>query len=158
MCSVSFRRWWPIAVVLLSLGVCLACCSRALADYAVQSCGSNPNFFVFGGSSDNGNIHVQAECPASAYNGSGLAVFNCGNASAGQRGYVQTNAPAGLELVGATAGQISSTGINDNEAGVVGFTGRGEGSRPTTRQSQNPNVGMTFAAPSSYWGLQMICG
>jgi hypothetical protein len=155
---ISIRRLITSGAVIAGLLVGLACCSTALADYAVQSCGSNPNFFVFGGSSSNPNIHAQAQCPVGSYNGAGLSVYNVGSASAGQRGYVQTTAPAGLEFVGASADQISSTGINDNGGWGGGFYWAGGGVQTNDQTNLNPNVGMTFAAPSSYWGLQMICG
>ncbi|MGH3263852.1 MAG: hypothetical protein ACRDNS_17885 [Trebonia sp.] len=137
----------------------LVCCSAAAADYSMQVCGSNPNFFVFAGSSSNSHIAVQANCPVGSYNGAGLAVFfNTGSAATGQAGRLQANAPAGLEFVGATANQISSAGINDGGDWGGGFYWAGGGVETNDQTNQNPNVAMTFAAPSGYWGLQMICG
>jgi len=158
VCSVSIRRLITLCPVIAGVLGCLMCSSKALADYAVQSCGSNPNFFVFGGGSSNPDIHAQEQCPVGSYNGAGLSVYNLGNASAGQRGYLQTTAPAGLEFVGASADQISSTGINDNAGWGGGFYWAGGGVQTNDQTDLNPNVGMMFAAPSSYWGLQMICG
>ena len=68
------------------------------------------------------------------------------------------NAPAGLELLGATADQIASVGVNDGGDWGGGFYWAGGGVATNDQTDQNPNVGMVFPAPSSYWGLQMVCG
>jgi hypothetical protein len=137
----------------------LACCSAARADYSVQVCGSNPNFWVFGSSSSNpAAIHVQAQCPVGSFNGAGLSIFMAGVASAGQAGRLQTNAPAGLTFTAANANQILSTGINDNEGWGGGFYWAGGGVETNDQTDQHPNVGMAFPATSPYFGIQMICG
>jgi hypothetical protein len=155
--SVSTRGLVAVSLAIAALA-CPIWCSRAMADYAVQACGSNPNFFVFAGSSSGSGIAVQANCPVGSFNGAGLAVFNTGSAAKGQAGRLQANAPAGLELLGATANQISSVGINDGGDWGGGFYWAGGGVQTNDQTNLNPNVGMTFAAPSSYWGLQMVCG
>ncbi|MGH3264849.1 MAG: hypothetical protein ACRDNS_22985 [Trebonia sp.] len=122
-------------------------------------CGSNPNYFVFAGNSPNSHIQVQGNCPVGSYNGAGLAVFlDAGTATGGQAGRLQANAPTGLEFIGATANQISSVGINDGGDWGGGFYWAGGGVQTNDQTNQNPNIGMAFAAPSGYWGLQMICG
>jgi hypothetical protein len=155
--SISYRQL--IAVGALIAVAFLTWCGAALGNYDVQVCGSNPNY-VFGGSASSSAITVQAKCPVGSYNGAGLAVLNTANqtATAGQVGRLQVDAPSGLELVGATANQISSVGVNDGEGWGGGFYWVGGGLETNDQTDLNPNVGMVFAAPSSYWGLQIICG
>ena len=68
-----------------------------------------------------------AGVPTASYNGGGFALFNSGNTTRGQTGRWQTTAPAGLEIVGATANQLVSTGVNDGEEYGGGFYWAGGG-------------------------------
>ena len=155
--TLSTRRLTATCVTACVV-TCLICCSGAAADYAVQACGSNPNFFVFAGSSSSSGIAVGARCPVGSFNGAGLSVSSSGTSTKGQAGRLQVNAPAGLELLGATADQIASVGVNDGGDWGGGFYWAGGGVATNDQTDQNPNVGMVFPAPSSYWGLQMVCG
>lgn len=86
-------------------------CSPSRADETVQVCGSYGNN-VFAASTVSG-ITTTGRCPAPSYNGGGFGLFNSGNTTRGEAGRWQTVAPGGLELVGATASQIVSVGVND---------------------------------------------
>ena len=44
------------------------------------------------------------------------------------------------------------------ETGAGASIWAGGGVATNDQTDQNPNVGMVFPAPSSYWGLQMVCG
>jgi hypothetical protein len=139
----------PMAMLTL-----LAFCSPSRADETVQVCGSYANN-VFTASTVSG-ITTTGQCPAPSYNGGGFGLFNSGNTTQGQAGRWQTVAPEGLELVGATASQIVSVGVNDGGDYGGGFywAGGGSGTNDQTPSSQ----GMTFASPSSYFGMQLVCG
>src|SRR5947209_945736 len=95
--SRGFVRATVATVILAGLTFC----SSAIADETVQVCGSFPND-VFASSSVPG-ITTTGRCPAPSYNGGGFGLFNSGTTTRGQTGRWQTVAPAGLELVGATA-------------------------------------------------------
>jgi hypothetical protein len=99
--------------------VALAYCSSSLADETVQVCGSYANN-VFSPSSVPG-ITTTGRCPAPSYNGGGFGLFNSGTTTRGQTGRWQATTPAGLELVGATANQIVSVGVNDGADYGGGF-------------------------------------
>src|ERR1039458_7245298 len=115
--SISHRRVGEsIVVVVIAL---FACCSPALADETVQVCGSYANN-VFTSSTVPG-IAATGRCPTPSYNGGGFGLFNTGTTARGQTGRWQTTTPAGLELVGATARQLASNGINDNQDYRGGF-------------------------------------
>ena len=133
--------------------VWLACCSAAFADETVQVCGSYANN-VFSPSSVPG-ITATGRCPTPSYNGGGFGLFNSGTTTRGKRASWQTIAPAGLELVGATANQLVSYGINDNQDYGGGFYWAGGG--VGTHDNSPSNMGMTFG-PSSYFGMQLVCG
>jgi hypothetical protein len=139
----------PLAIVML-----LAFCSSSRADETVQVCGSYGNN-VFAASTVSG-ITTTGRCPAPSYNGGGFGLFNSGNTTKGQTGRWQTVAPGGLELVGATASQLVSVGVNDGSGYGGGFywAGGGAGTNDQTPSSQ----GMIFASPSSYFGMQLVCG
>lgn len=132
----------------------LAVCSPSRADETVQVCGSYGNN-VFAAGTVSG-ITTTGRCPAPSYNGGGFGLFNSGNTTKGQSGRWQTVAPGGLELVGATASQIVSVGVNDGGDYGGGFywAGGGAGTNDQTPSSQ----GMTFASPSGYFGMQLVCG
>jgi hypothetical protein len=150
--SISHRRVGEsIVVVVIAL---FACCSPALADETVQVCGSYANN-VFTSSTVPG-IAATGRCPTPSYNGGGFGLFNTGTTARGQTGRWQTTTPAGLELVGATARQLASNGINDNQDYGGGFYWAGGGTG-TNDQSPN-NLGMVFSSPSSYFGMQLVCG
>ena len=157
-CSAHLRRLQTIGAVITATLACLAFCAAARADYSVQVCGSNPDFFVFGGSSSNAHIHAQALCPVGTFNGAGLAIFNSGNASAGQAGRLQANAPAGLVFTAVNVNQIVSVGINDGGDWGGGFYWAGGGAETNDKTNQHPNFGAVFPATSPYFGIQMICG
>ena len=88
-------------------------------------CGSYANN-VFAASTVPG-ITATGRCPAPSYNGGGFGIFNSGNTTRGQTGRWQTVAPAGLELVGATASQFVSVGVNDGADYGGGFYWAGGG-------------------------------
>jgi hypothetical protein len=144
-----------LVLVLPSVAVVvLAYCSPSLADETVQVCGSYANN-VFSPSSVPG-IATTGRCPAPSYNGGGFGLYKSGTTTKGQTGRWQTTTPAGLELVGATANQIVSAGVNDGAGYGGGFYWAGGG---TQTNDQTPSsVGMIFASPSSYFGMQLICG
>jgi hypothetical protein len=129
-------------------------CSTAGADETLQVCGSYANN-VFAASTVSG-INTTGRCPAPSYNGGGFGLFNSANTTKGKTGRWQTVAPAGLELVGATARQIVSVGVTDGGGYGGGFywAGGGAGTNDRTPSSQ----GMIFASPSSYFGMQLVCG
>jgi hypothetical protein len=152
---LSRRQVWSSATVAVVAGS-LFWCSASIADETVQVCGSTYANNVFTASTVPG-IAATARCPAPAYNGSGFGLFNTANTTKGQAGKWQANAPAGLELVGATATQILSVGINDGGDYGGGFYWA-SGSLPTNDQTnQQPSVGMLFT-PSSDFGMQLVCG
>lgn len=132
----------------------LACCSTALADETVQVCGSYANnVFV---SSTVPGITATGRCPTPSYNGGGFGLFNSGTTTRGKSAHWQTTAPAGLELVGATASQLVSVGVNDGADYGGGFYWAGGG---VGTNDQSPStMGMTFPSPSSYFGVQLVCG
>lgn len=132
----------------------LVCCASSLADETVQVCGSYGNN-VFTSSTVPG-ISATGRCPTSSYNGGGFGLFNSGTTTQGQTGRWQTSTPAGLELVGATASQLVSYGVNDGADYGGGFYWAGGG---TGTNDQSPStMGMVFPAPSSYFGVQLVCG
>jgi len=154
------RRWItkPRRVRVLALPTTvlalLVCCSYALADETVEVCGSYANN-VFAASSVPG-IATTGQCPAPSYNGGGFGLYNSGTTTRGQTGRWQTGTPAGLELVGATALQLVSTGVNDGADYGGGFYWAGGGTQ-TNDQTQG-TLGMVFSSPSSYFGMQLVCG
>jgi hypothetical protein len=154
------RRWItkPRRVRVLALPTAvlalLVCCSYALADETVEVCGSYANN-VFAASSVPG-IATTGQCPAPSYNGGGFGLYNSGTTTRGQTGRWQTGTPAGLELVGATALQLVSTGVNDGADYGGGFYWGGGGTQ-TNDQTQG-TLGMVFSSPSSYFGMQLVCG
>ena len=79
-----------------------------------------------------------------------------GDTTAGQAGRWQAVAPAGLELVGATVTGVFPSGVNTGHGYGGGFYWAGGGASVNT--STPSTVGMVFAAPSSYFGMQVICG
>lgn len=149
------RRWLALLVPgwLLVLAL-LVWCSPARADETMQVCGSFANN-VFAASTVSG-ITTTGQCPAPSYNGGGFGLFNSGTTSRGQTGRWQTVAPAGLELVGATANQIVSAGVNAGGDYGGGFYWSSGGSQ--TNAQTPSSLGMIFASPSSYFGMQLVCG
>jgi hypothetical protein len=128
-------------------------CSSAIADETVQVCGSYGNN-VFASASVPG-IATTGQCPATSYNGGGFSLYQTTTPStSGQSSHWQADAPPGLELVGATAGSVISAGVNDGQF-AGGFYWAG-GGLPTYDQISSP-VGMIFQAPSSYFGMHLIC-
>src|SRR3984885_5154021 len=153
-CSLTSR--WPALVPALAVAAvgAMVCCSSSLADETVQVCGSYANN-VFAASSVSG-IATTGQCPAPSYNGGGFGLFNNGTTTRGQAGRWQTTTPGGLELVGVTADQIVSVGVNDGGDYGGGFYWAGGG--PQTNDQTPSSLGMTFASPSSYFGMQLVCG
>lgn len=148
-------RWRTCVLALVAVAlVALACSSSALADETVQVCGSYANN-VFAASSVPG-IATTGQCPAPSYNGGGFGLYNGGKTTKGQTGRWQTNTPPGLELVGATALQLVSTGVNDGADYGGGFYWAGGGAQ-TNDQTQGTK-GMIFSSPSGYFGMQLVCG
>jgi hypothetical protein len=149
------NRWRSRALVLpVTVMGLLVCSSSSFADETVQVCGSYANN-VFASSSVPG-ITATGRCPTPSYNGGGFGLFNSGNTTRGQTGRWQTTAPAGLELVGATASQLVSYGINDGQDYGGGFYWAGGGVQ--TNDHTPSSVGMIFSSPSSYFGMQLVCG
>jgi hypothetical protein len=144
-------------VVLAATLACLTWCAAAIADETVQVCGSAYANNVFAASTV-AAITATARCPTGAYNGPGFGLFNSSNPTQGQTGRWQANTPAGLELVGATASQISSAGLNDGGDYGGGFYWAGGGVQTNNQTDQNPSLGMAFGSASSYFGMQLICG
>src|SRR5450755_747492 len=142
------------ACIVIAALAFLLLCSPALADETVQACGSYANN-VFTSSTLSG-ITATGKCPTPSYNGGGFGLFNSATTTSGQTGRWQTTAPAGLELVGATASQLVSYGINDGQDYGGGFYWAGGG---TGTNDQTPStLGMLFFSPSSYFGIQLVCG
>jgi hypothetical protein len=154
---VSSRPIVGTSVIAAALACCLGWSSSARADEYVQACGSSFANDVFASTTVSG-ITATAQCPTAAYNGAGFGLFNAGSTSKGQAGRWQANTPPGLEIVGATAAQISSTGINDNGDYGGGFYWSGGGLQTNNQTDLNPFAVMTFAAPSGYFGMQLVCG
>jgi hypothetical protein len=151
--SITHWRLTPAGLV-IALVTGLVCCSSALADETVQVCGSYANN-VFQSSSVAG-ISATGRCPTPSYNGGGFGLFNTGNTTRGQTGRWQTTVPGGLELVGATASQLVSTGVNDGADYGGGFYWAGGG---VGTNDQSPStLGMAFSLPSTYFGMQLVCG
>ncbi|MGH2869075.1 MAG: hypothetical protein ACRDNK_16135 [Solirubrobacteraceae bacterium] len=131
----------------------LVYCSPSFADETVQVCGSYANNVFSSGSGP--GITATGRCPTPSYNGGGFGLFNSATTTRGQTGRWQTTTPAGLELVGATASQLVSYGVNDGQDYGGGFYWAGGG---TGTNDQTPSsLGMLFA-PSSYFGMQLVCG
>lgn len=129
-------------------------CSAALADETVQVCGSYANnVFV---SSTVPGITATGRCPTPSYNGGGFGLFNSGTTTKGQSGRWQTTAPAGLQILGATASQLVSVGVNDGADYGGGFYWAGGG--VGTNDKSPSTMGMIFSSPSSYFGVQLVCG
>jgi hypothetical protein len=129
-------------------------CSPAMADETVEVCGSYANnVFV---SSTVPGITTTGRCPTPSYNGGGFGLFNSGTTTRGKSGRWQTAAPAGLELLGATASQLVSVGVNDGADYGGGFYWAGGGTGTNDRSPST--MGMVFPAPSSYFGVQLVCG
>jgi hypothetical protein len=155
MCGWLYRCWsrrlWlvPLAVLALLVG-----CSTCLGDEIVQVCGSYSNN-VFAGSSAPG-IAATGLCPTTSYNGGGFGLFSTGTASQGQAARWQATAPSGLELTGAVANQIVSAGVNDGGDYGGGFYYAGGG--PETNDQTPSGLWMIFPTPSSYFGMQLVCG
>ncbi len=149
-----------IMAVAVSVSAVLFCAlsSSARADYTVYACGSYPNG-VFQGYNTSAGTAVGAECPQGAYNAHGIfAEPGSVAAPSGAAGRVQANAPAGLELTGASIGQYAGYGVNDGGGWGGGFYWGGGGFNVNDSTPQNPNFGWVFAAPSRYFGLQLVCG
>jgi hypothetical protein len=151
-CSITSCWRSRILVMPGAVLALLVCCSSSFADETVQVCGSYANN-VFSSSSAPG-ITATGRCPTPSYNGGGFGLFNSGTTTRGQNGRWQTTAPAGLELVGATANQLQSNGINDGQDYGGGFYWAGGGAGNQTPST----LGMVFSAPSSYFGVQLVCG
>ncbi len=152
----SITSRWPALLGggwLLVLALLISCPS-ARADETVQVCGSFANN-LFAASTVSG-ITTTGQCPAPSYNGGGFGLFNSRTTSRGQTGRWQTVAPAGLELVGATANQIVSAGVNAGGDYGGGFYWSSGGSQ--TNAQTPSSLGMIFASPSSYFGMQLVCG
>ena len=149
------KRWRAraLALAVAALGL-LIYCSSSLGDETVQVCGSYANN-VFSSSSVPG-IAATGRCPAPSYNGGGFSLFPSGTTTRGQTGRWQTTTPPGLELVGATANQLVSAGVNDGGDFGGGFywAGGGTGANDQTQGT----LGMVFPSPSSYFGMQLVCG
>ena len=155
---MALRSITPSRFVRTALVVCLlagvAWCSPAIADETVQVCGSyGNNLFV---SSTVPGITTTGRCPTPSYNGGGFGLFNSGTTTKGKSGRWQTTAPGGLELVGATASQLVSVGVNDGADYGGGFYWAGGGAG--TNDQSPSTMGMTFPSPSSYFGVQLVCG
>lgn len=141
------------ATVATALLAGLSCCASAFADETVQVCGSYANN-VFASTAVPG-ITATGRCPAPSYNGGGFGLFNSGTTTRGQAGHWETRAPGGLELIGATARQLVSVGVNDGADYGGGFYWAGGG---VQTNDQSPSTfGMAFA-PSGYFGVQLVCG
>jgi len=151
---ITSRRRSRVLALLAAALVLLVCSSHALADETVQVCGSYANN-VFAASSVPG-IATTGQCPAPSYNGGGFGLYNSGTTTQGQAGRWQTTTPSGLELVGATALQLVSTGVNDGADYGGGFYWAGGGTE-TNDQTQG-TLGMVFPSPSNYFGMQLVCG
>jgi hypothetical protein len=147
------RRLTRASIVIAALAF-LVLCSPALADETVQVCGSYANNVFTSGTVS--GIPATGRCPTPSYNGGGFALFSSATTTRGQNSHWQTMAPAGLELVGATANQLLSTGINDNQDYGGGFYWAGGGRQTNDRTPSS--VGMAFSSPSSYFGMQLLCG
>jgi hypothetical protein len=145
------RRLWLVPLVVLAL---LVGCSTCLGDEIVQVCGSYSNN-VFSASSAPG-IAATGLCPTTSYNGGGFGMFSTGTASQGQAARWQANAPSGLEINGAVANQIVSAGLNDGGDYGGGFYYAGGG--PETNDQTPSGLWMIFPTPSSYFGMQLVCG
>jgi hypothetical protein len=149
----SRRRSLLLALAATALGG-LVWCASSFADETVQVCGSYGNN-VFTSSTVPG-ISATGRCPAPSYNGGGFGLFNSGTTTQGQTGRWQTTTPAGLELVGATASQLVSYGVNDGTDYGGGFYWAGGGTG--TNDHSPSTMGMIFPGPSSYFGVQLVCG
>jgi hypothetical protein len=149
------QRWRSRALVLAVAAVALLIyCSPSLGDETVQVCGSYANNLF--SSSVVPGISATGRCPAPSYNGGGFSLFPGGTTTKGQTGRWQTTTPPGLVLVGATANQLLSAGVNDGGQFGGGFywAGGGTGANDTTQGT----LGMVFPSPSSYFGMQLVCG
>ena len=103
----------------------LAAASSSLADETVQVCGSYAQQRLR--SSTVPGITTTGRCPAPSYNGGGFGLFNSGHDDQRAERTVADHAPPGLELVGATANQLVSAGVNDGGDYGGGFYWAGGG-------------------------------
>ncbi len=153
--SVTKGAFRPAAAA-IALAASLGWSACALGDETVHVCGSYANN-VFSSSTVSG-IKATVGCPTPAYNGGGFGLFNSGNTTRGQTGSWQTVAPAGLELVGATANQIVSAGVNNGADSDYGGGFYYAGGGPQVSNSTPASLGMAFPSPSSYFGMKLVCG
>jgi hypothetical protein len=149
------QRWRSRAAALAVASLALLIyCSPSLGDETVQVCGSYANN-LFSSSLVPG-IGATGRCPAPSYNGGGFSLFPSGSTTKGQTGRWQTTAPPGLVLVGATANQLVSAGVNDGGQFGGGFYWAGGGTEADDKTQGT--LGMVFPSPSSYFGMQLVCG
>jgi hypothetical protein len=132
----------------------LLSCASARANETVQACGSFGNN-VFTANSVAG-IVTPATCPTAGDPAGGLALGAVGTTHRGDAAQWQTVAPPGLELVGATASGVASSGVNAGYDYGGGFYWAGGGA--SVNAFTPSTVGMAFASPSNYFGMQLVCG
>src|ERR1035437_257942 len=152
--ALTNRRAFRLGLASGAALALLVCCDSSYADETVQVCGTYANN-VFTASSAPA-IVASAACPTPSYNGDGITLSTIGGATAGQAGRWQADAPSGLGLVGATASGIAASGVNDGLEQGGGFYWAGGGTQVNDFTPRN--VGMVFASPSNYFGMQLICG
>ena len=146
-------RYRALTLAVAALGL-LIYCSPSIGDETVQVCGSYANN-AFTSSLVPG-ISATGRCPAPSYNGGGFSLFPSGTTTKGQTGRWQTTTPPGLVLVGATANQLVSAGVNDGGQFGGGFYWAGGGTEANDKTQGT--LGMVFPSPSSYFGMQLVCG
>ncbi|MHB8657711.1 MAG: hypothetical protein ACYC91_07105 [Solirubrobacteraceae bacterium] len=163
------QRWRGelAATVVLAALLKLAATASAAGIIWIHLCGS----YTAGSGSTGGSLGVARSgsgaagittpfaCPpgsptASSY---GMEVFGGGSGvKAGQRGYWEVDAPAGLSIVGVhTEGAgLVSYGINDGKGWGGGFYWQGGGAQATDAETEYSSP----AIDSPYFGWQIICG
>jgi hypothetical protein len=144
-----FRRL-PVAGLLILTFVLFA--PAAQANETVTACGNNPND-VFQHAATVGISTIQYDCPGPF----GLTVSsNKGNTETqGTRADWEADAPAGLEIVGASVpgADLISDGLNDGGPWGGGVYWQGGGAETTDSEQAG---GWTFTSP--YFGFQLVCG
>jgi hypothetical protein len=143
-------RGLPVAGLLMLTFALFA--PDALANETVTACGNNPNA-VFQHAATVGISTTQLDCPGPF----GLAILsNKGNTETkGTRADWEADAPAGLEIVGASVpgADLISDGLNDGGPWGGGVYWQGGGAETTDNEQSG---GWTFTSP--YFGFQIVCG
>jgi hypothetical protein len=136
--------------------VLLAFASAARADYTVNTCGPYPNDVYTAALPSDGSIYASSECPVNDQGSSiDLHASPTISASPGARGAWQANAPAGLEIVGAS---VSFSTYDNGGTWDIGAYWQGGSANLNTPLSGPPTLNGAWSGfASPYFGYQITC-